>query len=49
MSAVVVMGWMDQRIHNYYGKNISAGHIEGISQPWATQLPNYQGIMGYSS
>lgn len=49
VGTVVVMGWMDQRIHNYCGRNISAGHIEGISQPWATQLPNYLGIMGCSS
>lgn len=49
VGAVVVMGWMEQRIHNYCGKNISAGHIEGISQLWATQLPTYLGIMGCSS
>lgn len=48
----MVLGWMgriDERIHNYRGRNISAGHMEDISQQWATQLPNSLDIMGYSS
>lgn len=40
----VVVGWMgriDERIHNYHGRNISACHMEGISQQWALKLPNH--------
>lgn len=39
---------MNKRIYNYYGKNISAGHMEGISQQWATELPHYLGDTWYN-